>query len=317
MSGASVVLAERPLPGRAYAALAGVEDAGGDLRAAVGERREDVTALIAVDDRVDADLVDRLPNLRLVARFGIGYDKVDVAHCTASGVAVSVTPDAVTTSTAELAVLLIMALAWRLPEADATVRGGGWSPTIEVMPEARSLGEMTVGIVGLGRIGRRVAQRLQAFGTELVYSGRRRLDARTEATFGVRFAPLDGLLSSCDAVTLHTPLTDATRGMIGAAELGRCRPGTIFVNTARGGLVDEAALVAAVTAGRVRAGLDVFAHEPDVPAALRDSPAVLLTPHVGSATRRTRERLTEMVVESVQAALDGRPIPNQINAEKR
>ena len=305
MSG--IVLAERRLPGEAFSRLAGVEI--GDLRAAV---RPDVAVVIADHERIDRDLLDRLPNLRLVARFGVGYDSVDVDACAARGVAVSLTPDAVTTPTAELAVLLMMVVARDLPAGDAAVRAGRWSPPIDVMPEAACLADLTVGIVGLGRIGQAVARRLRAFGCALAYTGRRRLDAATEAELGAAFMPLDELLAGCDAITLHCPLNAQTRGMIGAAELARCRPGTILVNTARGGLIDERALVDAVTAGHIRAGLDVFAHEPDVPAELRESPAVVLAPHIGSATRAARERMTEAVVESVLAALEGREIPNRL-----
>ncbi|HET6448998.1 MAG TPA: NAD(P)-dependent oxidoreductase [Conexibacter sp.] len=312
MSGASVVLAEGPLPGPAFAQLANVELAGRPLGEHVVAPRPDVGALIALGGAVDAALLDRLPNLRVVARFGVGYDAVDVAACSERGVQVAITPGPVEDATAELTVALILALRRRVLAADRLVRGGGWSSPVTAAPSERGIHDATIGFVGFGRIARRVALATAALGATILYTARNRVAEEVEATVGARRVALAELCASSDVVTVHCPLTDATRGLIGARELALMRDGAALVNTARGPIVDEAALVAQVVAGRLEAALDVFAHEPDVPLGLRASRHVVLSPHVGSATRSAREQMTRICVENVRAALAGERAPHLV-----
>ena len=299
------VLAEDRLPGPAFDALRDVEIAGGPLAEIVGAPRPDVRAAIVVGGTVSAALLDRLPALEVVARFGVGYDTVDVAACTRRGIQVAITPGPVEAATAELAVALILAVRRRLLAADAAVRRGAWSPPPAELPGEEGLDERTLGLVGFGRIGRRVAQATAALGARIQYTARHRVPPEVEALTGARYASLDELLRTSDVVSLHCPLTDQTRGLIGARELGLLRDRTALINTARGPLVDEPALIAAVSSGRIAVGLDVYADEPHVPRELRAGRHAVLSPHAGSATRAARTRMTELCVENVLTVLAG------------
>lgn len=312
MSGARVVLAEGPLPGPAFGELTDVELASGPLAAHVAAPRPDVGALIALGGTVDAALLERLPNLRLVARYGVGYDAVDVAACTERGVQVAITPGPVEDATAELTVALILALRRRVLAADALVRGGGWSDPVTVAPAELGIHDATIGLVGFGRIARRVALATHALGATILYTARNRVPEEVEASVGARHVALGELCAASDVVSVHCPLNDQTRGLVGAPELALMRDGAALVNTARGPIVDEQALVAEIAAGRLEAGLDVFAHEPEVPPALRESTRVVLSPHVGSGTRSAREQMTRICVENVRAALAGGRAPHLV-----
>jgi glyoxylate reductase len=249
-----------------------------------------------------------LPDLRVVANYGVGYDLIDVDACTRRGVAVTNTPDALGVATADLTVALILAVRRRIVEGDRFVREGKWAGGWELGglmgDEVRGA---TLGIVGLGRIGRAVAERARAFGIRVLYTRRSGEDAD-----GFERRELEDLLRESDVVTLHLPLTDETRGLMDARRLSLLRDGACLINTARGALVDEAALVRELVSGRLRAGLDVFVDEPHVPPELLGLPNVVLQPHVGSATRATREAATEELVANIRAALEGRPLPNPV-----
>jgi glyoxylate reductase len=257
---------------------------------------------------VDGPLLDAAgPGLRIVANFAVGYDNVDLEACRERGVAVTNTPDVLTNATAELAVALMLAAARRLGEGERTVRAGRWSGWEPGQMLGRELSAAVVGIVGLGRIGTRVAELLQGFGVELLYWARTR-HRETEARLGARHAELGELLAGADFVTLHVPLTDATRHLIDERALHQMKPGAILVNTARGGLVDAAALARALETGRLAgAGLDVYEHEPQVPAELLALEQVVLAPHLGSATAKARDGMARLVAENVIAVLEGRP----------
>jgi glyoxylate reductase len=255
--------------------------------------------LVNPGDPVDAALLDRAgPSLRVVANFGVGYDNVDLAAATARGVVVANTPDVLTEATAEHTIALLLALLRRVPEGDRLVRRRDpWrlDPTFML---GRGLRGLRLGVVGMGRIGREVARLAEAHGMEVVPVGRGELDR----------------LADVDVVTLHVPLRPETRHLVDAAVLARLRPEAVLVNTSRGPVVDEAALVAALEEGRLAgAALDVFEHEPDVHPGLLGRDDVVLTPHLGSATRDTRVAMGMLCVEALRAVLlEGRRPANAV-----
>jgi glyoxylate reductase len=273
------VLATRRYPGPAFEELREVEV--GSL-----EAREDVEALIVANEPVAPDL---FPALRLVANFGVGYDRLGVEALRARGIAVTNTPGVLDAATADLTWALILATRRRVVEGDRRVRAGEWRGSWADGFLAEEVAGSTLGIVGLGRIGSAVARRAAGFDVRVLFT------RQHEGT------PLDELLAASDIVTIHAPLTPETRGLIDVRRLALLREGACIVNTARGEIVDEDALVAELISGRIRAGLDVFAHEPHVPEALLSLPNVVLTPHLGSATRQTREAMTRIVVDNVLA----------------
>src|SRR4051812_22492755 len=302
------VLASRPLPGPAWAELDDVEYLGGRLPEAVGsEPRQDVEALAVVGDRVDARALDLLPAVRLVANYGVGYDSIDVDECRRRGVAVTNTPGVLDAAVADLTLALILAVRRRVVEADRYVREGRWERDwAETSLLGDDLDGALLGIVGLGRIGRAVAPRALAFGMRLAYAQRRRLDEADE--LGAEFMPLDDLLARADVATLHVPLTTETRVLIDARRLALLRDGAALVNTARGDVIEQDALVRELVSGWIRAALDVFTGEPGAPRELLGLPNVVLTPHVGSATVATRDAMTRLVVDNLLAAAAGRPL---------
>jgi glyoxylate reductase len=285
------VLATRRYPGPAFDELQDVEI---HALAELNEPRPDVEVLIVANEPVPLEL---LPALRLVANFGVGYDRLGVDELARRGVGVANTPGVLSAATADLTFALILAVRRRVVEGDRRVRAGEWKGSWADGFLAEELTGSTLGIVGPGRVGEAVAQR--AAGFELnVLSVRSRDGA----------AALDELLAAADIVTIHAPLTPETRGLIDARRLALLADGSCLVNTARGEIVDEAALVAELVSGRLRAGLDVFAHEPNVPLELLPLENVVLTPHLGSATRQTREAMTRIVVDNVRAFERGEPL---------
>jgi glyoxylate reductase len=307
------VLASRRFPGPAFVELADVELLPSALPDGLEDGRPGVEALAVVSETVDERSLELLPDLRLVANYGAGYDGIDVEACKRRGVAVTNTPGVLDGATADLAFGLILATRRRIVEADSLVRARSWESG---WAEGQILGEdvsgATLGIVGLGRIGRAVAHRARAFDMRVLYTQRRRLPAAEEQKKGVEYRALDALLSEAEIVTLHLPITEETRELIDQRRLRLLRDGACLVNTARGQIVDEAPLVEALVEGRLRAGLDVFAHEPHVPDALLGLPNVVLTPHIGSATAQTREAMTRVLVDNILAAEAGRPLPNRV-----
>ena len=266
-------------------------------------RARDASALLPIlGDRVDQELLERAPRLRIVANHAVGYDNVDVPACTARGVWVTNTPDVLTDATADLTWALILALARRLREGERMLRAGeyrGWAPTMLLGRELRG---RTLGILGYGRIGRAVARRAEGFGMRVLFTAR---------GGGV---PLDDLLASSDVLSIHCPLTAQTRHLIGAPELLRMRRGALLVNTARGPIVDEAALVAALEAGHLGgAALDVFENEPAVHPGLPGRDDVVLLPHLGSATQETRERMARIALEQIERVLRGERPTTAVN----
>ena len=273
----------------------------GDLR----EEKPDVEALASFGETVNDDVLELLPNLKIVSNFGVGYDNVDVGACSARGIVVTNTPEVVDKATADMALGLMLASRRRLLEGDALVRRGEWVKAVQSDPiTSRDLHGSTLGIVGCGRIGREVAKRARAFDMTIFYSQRNRLDSETEAEFALTYCSLEDLMRRSDIVSIHCPLTPSTTGLIGARELSLMRDGTCLINTARGPIVDEPALVAELSSGRLNAGLDVFTHEPKVPDEMINLPNVVLSPHSGTATVETRTAMAELVVENINSFIE-------------
>jgi glyoxylate reductase len=303
----------RALWGPAPDDLPDVEVAADSLAQALAGGRPGVRALVPVGERIDDAVLALLPDLGLVANFGVGVDNVDLAACARRGVAVTNTPGVVDRATADLAFALLLACSRRVVEADGHVRAGRWPAAGTEGLLGRDVGGATLGIVGLGRIGRAVARRAAGFEMRVLYAQRTRLEEQLERELGASYRELDEMLAESDAVTLHVPLTAETRGLLDGRRLALLRDGSRLVNTARGPIVDETALVAELESGRIAAGLDVFSDEPRVPEALRRLPNVVLTPHVGTLTQETRARMTRLVVDNILAFEAGRalltPVP--------
>ena len=271
--------------------------------------REAEGLLCLLTDPIDADLLAAAPRLKVISSCSVGLDHVDLAAARARGIPVGHTPGVLAETTADLTLALLLAAARRIPEADRFVRSGGWTPARHWEPDlmlGRDLSGSTVGLIGLGAIGQAVARRLAGFGCRLLgwtRSGRR--------VAGVEPVSLEALLAAADFVSLHVALTPETRNLLGPERLARMKPGAILVNAARGGLVDEVALAERLRTGALAgAALDVFAREPLDPASpLLAAPNLVLAPHIGSASIRTRERMAELAVDNLLAGLSGEPLP--------
>lgn len=277
------------------------------------ERARSSGAIVtSVADRVDRELLESLPALRVVAQAAVGYDNVDVAACRARGVLVTHTPGVLTESTADLALTLLLAVARRVREGEALVREGrfgGWSPTMLLGTE---LDGKTLGLVGYGRIARAVARRADAFGMRVLASTRDDVPFEREP-YAVH-ASFAELLEESDVISLHVPGSRATRHLIGEPEFARMKRGAILINTARGTVVDEAAMVRALERGQLgAAGLDVYEEEPRVHPGLLGRDDVVLLPHLGSATREARRRMAETALRDAARVLSGEaplhPVP--------
>ncbi|SIS49724.1 Lactate dehydrogenase [Roseivivax lentus] len=268
-----------------------------------------------VTDALPADLFEGSPRAWIIGNFGVGYNHIDVAAAKAAGIAVSNTPGVLTDCTADIALTLMLMIARRAGEGERMVRAGawhGWTPTQLI---GTKLSGKTLGIVGMGRIGIATARRAQhGFGMKVVYYNRSEVAAeRLQGLDATRLPSIDAVCEAADMVSLHLPGGGENSGMIDAARLDLIGPEGFLINTARGDVVDEAALTAALEAGRIRgAGLDVFAKEPHVPDALRHLDNVVLLPHLGSATAETRAAMGHMVLDNLDAFFAGKPLPNPV-----
>lgn len=259
---------------------------------------------------VDAEVMAAAPKLKIIARAGVGLDNVDVDAATARGVLVVNAPTSNIHSAAEHALALLLSTARQIPAADATLREKTWKRSSFSGTEIFG---KTVGVVGLGRIGQLVAQRLAAFGAHVTAYDPYVSHARA-AQLGIELLTLDELLSRADFISVHLPKTKETAGLIGAEALAKTKPGVIIVNAARGGLIDEVALAEAITSGRVRgAGLDVYSTEPCTDSPLFDLPQVVVTPHLGASTAEAQDRAGTDVAASVKLALAGEFVPDAVN----
>ncbi|HVH99225.1 MAG TPA: D-glycerate dehydrogenase [Enhygromyxa sp.] len=297
--------------------LARLDEAGCEVIVGVDavppERLREVVGLFSLlTMRVDAALLDRLPSLRVVSNMAVGYDNVDLEACAARGIPVGNTPGVLTDATADLTMALLLAAARRIDEAARDAREGRWhtwTPDGWLGVELRGT---TLGIIGLGKIGYAVAERARGFGVRVVYAARS--EHPEAASVGATRVSLDELLASSDFVSLHVPLTDATARMIDADALRKLKRGACLINTSRGGVVDQDAVVAALRDGTLRAAaLDVTTPEPlPVEHPLFSTPGCLILPHIGSATETTRRRMAELACLNLIAGVRGQALPHRV-----
>jgi glyoxylate reductase len=268
------------------------------------EHVKDAEGLLSLlTDRLDADTIAQMPRLKVISNYAVGYDNVDLKEAAARGIKVGNTPDVLTDATADLAFALLLAAARRLPEAFKAARHGewlGWEPGGFLGAEVHG---RTLGIVGFGRIGQAVAARAEGFAMRVIHTG-----SHDDSDV------LNHLLEEADFVSLHTPLAPTTRHLIDANALERMKPTAILINTARGQLIDQPALIHALEQGQIAgAALDVTDPEPPAPDdPLLNAPNLVLTPHIGSATRAAREKMADLAVDNLLAGLEGRPLPHEV-----
>jgi phosphoglycerate dehydrogenase-like enzyme len=319
--GAFTIVYGEPIPDDLRALAADLVPAGFRLLVVSSRDREELLHLMPEADfllvataRVDEELLRAAPRLRLVQHQGVGYDNIDVAACHRAAIPVALTPEGTTIGVAEHTLLLILALFRHLLTVDAAVRRGEW-PVWSMRSRSVELAGKTVGLIGFGRIGREVARRARAFDTTIVYHDSVRASAAVEAELGATFVSRDDLLSQADVVSLHAPLSAETRGMIGERELRQMQPHAVLINTARGALVDERALVRALAAEWIAgAGLDVLAQEPpDADNPLLDCPNVILTPHIAAGTRDAYRTKMQAVFANMQRVARGEAPLNQVS----
>jgi glyoxylate reductase len=278
--------------------------------------REVEGLITLITERVDEPLLATAPALRAVSNVAVGYDNIDVKACTARRIPVSNTPGVLTETTADFAFALLAGLARRVAEADGYIRAGKWrmwSPTLLLGTDIHGA---TLGIVGLGQIGAAMARRARGFGMRVLYFNRH-ARPELEAELGLQRVDKATLLAESDFLSLHVPLTPETRHWLGPAELAAMKPGALLINTARGPVVDQAALIEALARGHLGgAALDVMDPEPlPMDSPLLQLPNVLLAPHIGSGTHATRGRMASMAVDNLLAALEGRKPPHCVNPE--
>jgi len=270
-----------------------------------------------LSDPVGTDLLEEGKRLKIVANYASGYNNVDVKAAESLGIWVTNTPDATTDATADAAFGLLLAVARHITESERFLREGrfdGWSPTRFL---GMHLAGATLGIVGMGRIGKAVARRARGFDMKVVYSSRRRLPKEEEQALGVSHLPLEELLAKADAVSLHCPLTPETRHLIDAAALARMKPTALLINTSRGPVVDEAALAKALHSGKLGGvGLDVYEEEPKVNPMLLTAPRAVLVPHIGTSTLQTRLAMAEKAFGDVLRVLEGKEPGHPVNRPK-
>ena len=274
--------------------------------------READAAICTLTDRVDASILAEATRLKILANYAVGYNNIDLAAATARGIVVTNTPDVLTDSTADLTWALLLAVARRVAECDAYVRSGDWSGWAPTQMLGTDVAGKTLGIVGMGRIGQAVAQRATGFNMRIRYTSRtatvlEQLPSQWESR------ALPELLRESDFVSLHVPLNNATHHLIGAPQFALMKPTAFLINTARGPVIDETALVDALLQRRLAgAGLDVFEQEPAFHPSLRELRQVVLLPHLGSATQATRVRMGMICLENIAAVVAGKPAPNQV-----
>jgi lactate dehydrogenase-like 2-hydroxyacid dehydrogenase len=272
-------------------------------------------ALATVMDKFDAAVLEQCPDLKVISNIAVGYNNIDVPAATQGGIRVTNTPGVLDDTTADLTWALLMAAARRIAEGDAYVRSGDWKIAFGVQYFlGQDIHHATLGIVGMGRIGQAIARRAAGFDMRVIYHNRSRLPEAEEKRFGATWVERDTLLAEADFVVVMAPYSPATHHLIGAAEIAKMKPTAVLVNSARGGVVDDAALVEALQAKRIAAaGLDVFEGEPRVNPGYLALRNVVMTPHVGSASRATRMRMCSTAAANLTAVLEGREPPNPVN----
>lgn len=268
--------------------------------------------ICTLTDHIDAPLLAQARKLKIVANYAVGYNNIDLPAASHRGIIITNTPDVLTDATADLTWALLLALARRVVEGDRWVRTGNWPGWTPTQLLGADVSGKTLGIVGMGRIGQAVALRASGFRMSVAYAGRHRVPVPSGLSW--EWQPFDTVLATSDFLSLHIPLTDATRHLIGRRELALMKPTAYLINTSRGPVIDEAALVSALEARTIAAaGLDVYEREPTVSAGLISLPNVVLLPHVGSATLETRVRMGLICLDNIAAVLEGRPVPNRVD----
>ena len=266
-------------------------------------------------DKIDAEVMEASGRLKVISNYAVGFDNIEVAEATKRGIAVTNTPGVLTETTADLAWAILMSVARRVVESDRFLRAGKWKEWAPSLFLGRDVFGKILGIIGLGRIGAAMARRAKGFDMKVLYYNPRRKE-ELEEELGVEYVSLEELLKRSDFVTLHVPLLPGTRHLIGERELGLMKPTAFLVNTSRGPVVDEKALIKALQEGRIAgAALDVYEEEPKVPQALMALDNVVLVPHIGSASVETRTKMALMAVENLLAVLKGKVPPNLVNPE--
>ncbi len=271
---------------------------------------------VLAGDRIGASIMDANPDLKVISIFGVGYDKMDLAAATERGIPVSNTPDVVTDATADMAWALLMSAGRRLAEGDRYVRARKWVTNSQKLLLGMDIFGSTLGLLGLGRIGKAMIPRAKGFGMTVLYWNRTRLSESEESDLGIEYVEKERLFSESDFVSTHVALNAETVHLIGEAEFALMKPSAYFINTTRGPVVDENALVAVLKEKRIAgAGLDVFENEPTLEPELYDLENVTLAPHIGSATVGTRTRMGMMVIDNLLAGCRGERLPNILNPE--
>lgn len=298
-----------------------LEDAGCEVRlnpygrpltpAEIVEHAKDADVIILGNDRLDSATIGKLPNLKLVVRHGAGLDNIDFSELGKRDITVANTPGANKEETADLTFALILDLARMVTQSINQLKGGVWNKI-----PGRTLYGKTIGIIGVGAIGMAVASRAMGFGMDIL--GNDIVQRDEAARFGLLYTSLNELLSASDVVTIHAPLTSATKNLIGARELKRMKPGALLINTARAGVVREAALEKALMSGHLGGyAVDVYAKEPPDPTSYTSLPNVLTTPHIGSSTMEANLRMGDMAVDNILAFMNGAVLPNKVTVVDR
>ncbi len=263
-------------------------------------------------DFIDASLLSCTTKLKIVANYAVGYNNIDLSAAAERGIIVTNTPDVLTDATADLTWALLLAVARRIAEGDAWIRTGNWTGWTPTQMLGADITGKTLGILGMGRIGQAVAQRAAGFRMSVLYAGRHAVSSPPGLSWTRQ--SLDTVLTHSDFLSLHVPLIDTTHHLIGQRELVRMKPTAFLINTSRGPIIDESALLSALEARTIAgAGLDVYEHEPTITPALRSLPNVVLLPHLGSATLETRVRMGLICLDNIAATLEGRSVPNRVN----
>ncbi len=271
-------------------------------------------AVITLTERIDAALLQRCPRLKAVCNIAVGYNNIDVAACTARGVMATNTPGVLDDATADFTWTLILATARRLTEAEAWLRAGEWKGWKLKQFLGHDVHGATLGILGMGRIGQAVARRARGFDMTVLYHNRTRLAADIERAVNANYVGFEELLARADILTLNVPYSPATHHLIGEAQLARMKPSALLINVARGGVVDDRALVAALKEGRIAgAGLDVYENEPNLLPQFLGLKNVVLAPHIASSTESTRRKMAMKAAENLVAALTTGKPPNLVN----
>ena len=281
-----------------------------------GDAIAGMDGVISVGGNVGEEALARAPKLRVVANIGAGYDSIDVAACTKRRIAVTNTPDVLTESTADFAFALLLAISRRLFEADQYVRDGKWTSGLFDLLWGTELNGKTLGLYGFGRIGQAMARRGRGFGMRILYHSRNRVAPDLEAETNAQLVSFPELLRESDFLSLHAPLNSDSNLAIGAGQFARMKAGAFLINTARGKIVDEAALVGALKSGKLAgAGLDVFENEPQIHPGLLEMNNVMVAPHIASATAEARMRMASLAADNLLAFFEGRRPPSILNPE--